>query len=207
MAKKKSTRKAAKSVSKKPKKAAKKATKKTATARKPRAKAMSEQEMMEQWQRAASPSDVHGHLAAMSGSFRAKTEFVMNPGAPAQVHDGLSENKLILGGRFLQQDYRGTMQEMPFEGRGYTGYDNASKRLVGIWMDTFSTGIMTSLGTGKPSAKKLTSVATGIQPSGDEVVFDCIIEVQDRDHHTYEMWTKAPNGKRYRAMRVEYVRA
>lgn len=207
MAKKKSTRKAAKSVSKKAKQTTAKKPAKKKVARKPRAKAMSEQEMMEQWQRAASPAEAHAHLAPMAGSFRAKTEFVMTPGTPAQVHDGLSENRLILGGRFLEQNYRGTMTGMPFEGLGYTGYDNASKHLVGVWMDTFSTGIMSSVGTGKPSAKKMTSVATGIQPSGQKVVFDCIVEVQDHDHHTYEMWTKAPNGKRYRTMKIEYVRA
>jgi hypothetical protein len=96
---------------------------------------------------------------------------------------------------------------MPFEGIGYTGYDNPSKRYVGTWMDTFGTGLMSSVGTGKPTDKKMAFVAEAIEPSGKTVMFDCVITVKDHDHHAYEMWTKAPNGKRYRTMRVDYVRA
>jgi hypothetical protein len=33
---------------------------------------------------------------------------------------------------------------MPFEGLGYTGYDNVKKQYFGTWIDSMSTGIMTS---------------------------------------------------------------
>ncbi|HEX4824422.1 MAG TPA: DUF1579 domain-containing protein [Candidatus Polarisedimenticolaceae bacterium] len=204
MAKKKHAKKAIK----KSLKAAKKSAPRRPAAKKRAAKKpMSEAEMMAQWQAASTPAEGHQRLAPMVGKWSAVTEFVMAPGAPAQKHGGTSENELVLGGRYLRQVYRGLAMGMPFEGIGYTGYDNPSKRYVGTWMDTFGTGLMNSVGTGKPSDQKLTFAAEAIEPSGKTVLFDCIITIQDRDHHAYEMWTKAPNGKRYRTMRVDYVRA
>jgi hypothetical protein len=193
MAKKKSTKRAAKPARKNTKKSAPKGT--------------TEAEMMAQWQAAMTPAAGHKRLVPMVGTFRARTEFVMAPGIPPQVHEGTSENRFVLGGRYLEQTYRGTAMGMPFEGIGYTGYDNPSKRHVGTWMDTFGTGLMISVGTGRPTDQKMTFVTEAIEPSGRKIVFDSIIKVKDRDHHTYEMWTKAPNGKRFRNMLVEYVRA
>jgi uncharacterized protein DUF1579 len=198
MAKKKAKKRSLKTASK-----AKKPAPKKRAARKP----MSEADMMAQWQAASTPAEGHRRLAPMVGKFNAMTEFVMAPGTPPQKHDGTSENELVLGGRYLRQVYRGLAMGMPFEGIGYTGYDNPSKRYVGTWMDTFGTGLMNSVGTGKPSDKKMTFAAEAIEPSGKKVLFDCIITIEDHDHHAYEMWTKAPNGKRFRTMRVEYVRA
>jgi len=131
----------------------------------------------------------------------------MGPGAPAQVHDGTSVHRLVLGGRFLEQSYTGMAMGMPFEGLGYTGYDNATKRYVGTWMDTFSTGLMTSVGVGRPTNEKMTFAAESYEPSGKRILFDAIVKIQDRDHHSFEMWTKGPNGKKFRTMIVEYVRA
>jgi hypothetical protein len=37
-------------------------------------------------------------------------------------------------------------------------------------------------------------------------VFDTITRIKDRNRHTYEMWTKAKNGKRFRTMIAEYTR-
>ena len=61
--------------------------------------------------------------------------------------------------------------------------------------------------TGRPTDRKMTFATEAIEPSGRKIHFDCIVTVKDRDHHAYEMWTKAPNGKRFRNMLVEYVRA
>ena len=130
------------------------------------AAAMDEQAMMQQWQAAMTPSVGHARLMSMVGTWRAKTTFTMAPGAPDQVSDGTSVHRLVLGGRFLEQVYKGMNMGMPFEGIGFTGYDNVQKRYVGSWMDTFSTGIMTSVGTGKPDDEKIEFVCEAIEPSG-----------------------------------------
>ena len=192
MAMKKATRKkSAKTVSKKRKKAA---------------KAPNPEALMAAWQKVMTPADSHRRLEPLVGTFQARTTITMQLGADPHVSEGKSEHRWILGGRFVEQHYRSSMMGMPFEGVGFTGYDNAAKRYVGSWMDTAGTGIMNSCGTGKPSDKEIKTIADSYDPSGKRIWFDCKIRIQDRDHHSFEMWTKAPSGKRYRTMLVEYTR-
>lgn len=186
---------------KRAKKAAKKGT------RKPKGAAPIDPEaMMAAWQKSMTPSDGHRRLDVLVGSWRAKTTFTMAPGAPPDLSEGTSENRWVLGGRYLEQHYTGSSIGMPFEGIGYTAYDNTRKNYLGVWMDSFGTGLMNSVGIGKPRNDLMKSVAEAIEPSGKAIRFDCVLRVKDRDHHSYEMWTKAPNGKRYCSMRVEYTR-
>jgi hypothetical protein len=163
--------------------------------------------MMAAWQTAMTPSKGHAALETFVGSWRTKTTFTMAPGARPEVSEGTSENSWVLGGRYLRQVFKGSSMGMPFEGLGYTAYDNVQKQYLGFWMDTFGTGFMTSVGVGKPKNGVFKSVAEGFEPSGHVVRFDCVVRVRDRNRHTYEMWAKAPNGKRYCSMRIEYTRA
>jgi hypothetical protein len=205
--KKKAARPKAKAVSKPKAKPKPKAKAKVTAAPKRKSAAPSEEEMMAQWQAAMTPAEGHARLMSMVGTWKAKTTFTMAPGGPTQTHEGSSVHRLVLGGRYLEQIYKGMAMGMPFEGIGYTGYDNAQKRYVGTWMDTFGTGLMNSVGVGRPTDEKMEFTAEAIEPSGKKKVFDAIVRVQNHEHHSYEMWSKGPNGKSYRVMLVEYERA
>jgi hypothetical protein len=162
---------------------------------------------MAAWQAAMTPGDGHRRLAPMVGTFVTKSRLWMSPDGPPSEGIGVSENRLVLGGRYLEQNYRATMMGMPFEGIGYTGYDNARKKYVGTWMDTAGTGIMNSVGIGKPSDRDIAFAATSFDPrSGAEIAFRCVVRVQDQDHHTFEMWARGPAGKERRTLFVEYAR-
>lgn len=199
-----------------PKPAAKpkpKATTKAKAAAKPKSApakrssaAMDEQAMMQQWKAAMTPSAGHARLMPMVGTWRTETTFTMEPGAPEQVTDGKSVHRLVLGGRYLEQVYKGTSMGMPFEGMGFTGFDNVQQRYVGTWMDTFGTGMMTSISTGRPADDKIEFVCEAVEPSGKKRIFDAIVRIKGHDRHSYEMWTKGPSGKPYRVMLVDYER-
>ena len=175
-------------------------------AKKAAAPPMDEAAMRAMWQEAMTPADGHRRLEPMIGSWNAKMTFWMAPGTPPQSSEGTSEHRWVLGGRYLEQAYTGTSMGMPFEGLGYTGYDNCRRKYVGTWMDNFGTGIMFTTGVGKPSDTEITSESDMVEPSGRQVHFTCKARIQDHDHHSFEMWTKAPNGRRYRTMLVEYTR-
>ena len=186
---------------------------KTARAKKPakraprRDAAMDQEAMMAAFQKAMTPGDGHERLKPFAGSWRTRTTMIMAPGADPEVTEGTSENDWVLGGRYLQQKYHGTAMGMPFEGLGYTGYDNVRGKYVGTWMDTFGTGLMNSIGVGRPTATQMDSEAEVYEPTGKRGVFVCKVKLQDNDHHTFEMWRKAPNGKKFRMMVIEYSRA
>jgi hypothetical protein len=109
--------------------------------------------MMAAWEKVMHPSEGHRRLEPMVGTWKAKTTFTMTPGAPPSVEENTSEHRLVLGGRFLEQRYTGTAMGMPFEGIGYTGYDNVQKKYVGTWMDNFGTGVM-QRGIGRPRRRR-----------------------------------------------------
>lgn len=184
---------------------AKPATK--STKKKAAPKPIDQEAMMAAWQKAMSPSEGHRRLEPLVGVWRTRTTFVMDPGAAPSVSEGSSEHRWVLGGRYLEQVYKGASMGMPFEGIGYTGYDNTQGKYVGTWMDSFGTGLMNSVGTGRPKDGALDFHAESRDPSGKVVGFECNLRIQDHDHNTYEMWTKAPNGRLYRVMLVEYTRS
>jgi hypothetical protein len=169
-------------------------------------RAVDPEAMMEAWRKAASPGEGHRRLEPLVGTWNVRTTFTMTPGEPPQVSGGTSEHRWVLGGRYLEQRYKGTAMDMPFEGLGYTAYDNTQKKYFGAWMDSCGTGLMTSVGTGRPTDSKIDFDSETCDPSGGRAKVLCTIRIQDRDHHTYEMWAKAPNGKRYRTMLIEYKR-
>ena len=167
--------------------------------------AMDEKAMMEMMQKAATPGDAHRKLEPMVGTFDAKVKMWMDPSKPAEESTGVSENTWVLGNRFIETKHSGTFMGQPFSGIGYTGYDNVSKKYVGTWMDTASTGVMTS--TGAMAGNVMTATATMSDPmTGKTSNATMKTTVTDKDHHTMEMWGPGPDGKNYRMMEITYTR-
>jgi len=169
------------------------------------AKPMTEAEMMAQWQAAMTPSDGHARLMPMVGTWHATTTFRIAPEAPETVSEGSSVHRLVLGGRFLEQIYKGTSMGMPFEGMGFTGFDNVRRKYIGVWMDTFGTGLMHSVSSGTPTDQRIDFTCEAIEPSGDKRIFEAIVRISGHEKHSYEMWTKGDKGM-YRVMLIEYER-
>jgi hypothetical protein len=195
--------KASRSAKRPVKKTAKRVAKKARRA----APVMDQEAMMAAWQKVMNPGAPHQRLEPIVGSWRVKTTMTMTPNAPPDVSEGVSEHRWVLGGRFVEQVFRGTIGGAPFEGLGYTGYDNATRKYIGTWMDTFGTGLMTSVSVGKPSDTGIDFESDGFDPAGKPMKMWSKARVQDPDHHTYEMWAKGPNGRKFRTMLIEYTRA
>ena len=167
--------------------------------------AMDEKAMMEMMEKAATPGEAHKKLEPMVGTFDVKVKAWMDPSKPPEESTGTSENTWVLGNRFVEMKHQGTMMGQPFNGIGYTGYDNVTKKYVGSWMDSMGTGMMTSKGS--MTGNVMTATATAPDPvSGKMVTFTEKVTVTDNDHHKMEMWGPAPNGKNYKMLEIEYTR-
>lgn len=161
--------------------------------------------MMEAMMKAAMPGAEHKMLGGMAGTWNAKVTSWMVPGAPPSTMEGVSENKMIMD-RYMEQRFSGNFQGMPFEGIGYTGYDNVKKQYWGTWMDNMSTGMMMT--TGGPNADG-TWTFTGTMPdpmTGKDAKVEEKLKMIDADHHTLEMWTPGPDGKMFKMMEITYSR-
>src|SRR5512132_3684828 len=126
----------------------------------PPAMSAEEKAAMEAWQKFATPAEAHQKLASMVGTWDAEVTSWMNPTAPPMKSMGTSENRAVLGGRWIESRFHGDMMGQAFEGLGYTGYDNFKKKYMGTWMDNMSTAVMVSEGTMDSAGKVMTQTST-----------------------------------------------
>ena len=164
------------------------------------------QAMMAAYEKAAAPGSNHAFLAKMEGHWDATAKMWMGPGEP-EVSTGVSENRMILGGRFLLQDFEGMVMGRPFKGMGLTGFDNVSGKFASVWVDSMGTGMMTGSGSLDASGKVLRSVDRYNDPTvkGPKETRDVLTLVDD-DTIVMEMFEKGPDGKEVKTMEITYRR-
>ncbi len=171
------------------------------------AAAMSQDEMMKAWTAFGTPGAPHKALEGLVGSWDVKSKFWMAPGAPPTESTGTSENKMILGGRYLEQRYEGTMMGGPFSGIGVTAFDNYKKKFVSTWVDSMGTGIMMMTGTFDKAGKVITSWGMMDDPAEKRTMkAKTAVTLVDADHHTYESWHAGPDGKMTKDLEISYTR-
>ena len=153
--------------------------------------------------------EAHKRFEPFVGTFTATVKLWMGPGEP-HVSTGVMHNSYDLGGRFLQQVFKGDPGEGPFpnfEGRGFWGYNTTSKKYEGFWIDTASTAIQTEAGDVDDAGKVWTMVGTTIDPhSGKTIEKRSITTVKDNDHHSMEMFFTTADGTEANGMEIQYVR-
>jgi hypothetical protein len=115
-------------------------------------KTMDMQAMMGAYQKLAIPGGPHKLFASLAGSWMTQTK----PGKPPKESTGSAELKMLLGGRFLQQEFTGDMMGQPYSAFGINAYDNLRKKYVSTWIDNMSTGIFVMEGTASPDGKTIT---------------------------------------------------
>ena len=166
------------------------------------APATSQDEMMKAWMASATPGAPHKALDRFTGSWTVQAKTWMAPGAPPTETAGTSENKMILGGRYLEQHYGGTVMGQPFSGVGVTGFDNYKKKFFGTWVDSMSTAVMVTEGTSDKSGNVITSSGTMNDVAEKRAMkVKTVVTFVDADHHTYESWHTNADGK---SVKVDY---
>ena len=164
---------------------------------------MDKEAMEKMWQQFSMPGEHHKHFAELAGKWKTETrEFMTNPDKPA-VSYGTAEFTVIMGGRFLKQTYKGEYNGKPFEGFGLTGYDNAKKKYVSIWIDNFGTGIMHSEGQYDPATKTMTEIGESSSPMGD-MKTKMVSTQESKDRIVFTMYGYTPEESKM--MEIIYTR-
>ncbi len=163
--------------------------------------------MMEAMMKMAEPGEHHEHLKALAGTWKTTTKWWMGPGEP-DISQGLAKNTWILGGRFLQMDFKGSSEEHPFAGLGLLGYDNAKKQHVSLWCDTMSTMLSVSYGTCDDSGKVFTYISSYDDPmTGQTKKMRMVTKVINDSKHVFTIHNIDKDGKETQELEVTYVRA
>lgn len=170
-----------------------------------------QQEAMKKWEEYATPGEQQKMLQTYEGNWTYKSKSWEKPDSKkAEESTGTSSFKMVLGGRFLQQEVKGTAMGQPFEGHGMIGYDNVRERYDSTWMDSMGTGIMKGEGTYDKKSKTITDFGEFTSPTDADKTAQYRSEwkLKDKDNMTFTMYVKGMNNieKEYKMMEMTYKR-
>jgi hypothetical protein len=174
----------------------------------PSADAKAMQDMMKQMQELAAPGPNHKFFENWVGKWDTTTTVGMTPGMPAHETHGHSEFSWLIGGTWLQERHDGTMMGLPLKGFGLSGYDNFNKRFVNCWVDSLSTGMITTTGSLDPTGKVLTLFGQVDEPTtgehGKTVRFQTTVVDDDTHRLTID---EVQHGQPFTVVETVYRRA
>lgn len=164
--------------------------------------------MMALMQKNGAPNDTHKLLEQGVGRWTHTIRSWMKPDDSPMQSQGTSENTMVLGGRFLRQEAKGTWNGQLFEGLGYTGYDSIRGEFQSIWMDNMTTGMMIGSGSYDAPSKTISQSGRFSCPmTGDKAMwYRSEWKIMDNDNQTYTMYTKTADGKEFKSMEIVYRR-
>ena len=171
------------------------------------AAAMKQQQEMEMWAKMAAPGAPHAELAKLAGTWNTIVTMWMEPGAEPQVSKGVSDNKMVLDGRWLEQRYTGDFMGQPFQGVGFTGYDNVRQKYRSVWMDDMSTTMVTSEGDADTGGYVITlagDYACAMTGEKHKAATE-IIRIVSHDKYVFEMHDPK-RGENSKTMEITYTR-
>lgn len=163
------------------------------------------EEMMKKMQEYMTPGPMHELLAKGVGEWKTEITSWMDPNMPPTVTEGKSVCEAILGGRYFQTKETATFMNMPFEGRSIFGYDNATKKFFGTWIDNMGTGIMITEGVYNEATKTFAYTGSGVGPTGEYKVRE-ISKYIDDDHSFFEMYMAEGGKPEMKMMEIKYTR-
>jgi len=170
---------------------------------------LSADEIMASWMKHASPGPEHTLLGKSVGSWETTTRIWMDPAKTAETTRGRCEIRLIMGGRFLQQECSGEVMGQPFEGIGIEGYDNFKKKYVSVWFDNLSTSLSVMSGNCDTHGERCAFFGTMDEFLTGEVGKPVMSTTrwEDEDTIVFEMYDLQGGPDWVRVMEIVYERA
>lgn len=158
---------------------------------------------MEAMMKHSMPGEHHKALQAFVGNWTYTGTYYM--GGEKIPLTGSAERKLLMEGRYLHDHVRGDSPQ-PFEGLGWTGYDNHTKKYFSTWIDSMTTSLMRAEGDYDPKTRTFTMISevfdagAGKVQKGKDV---CVIKSADEMH---QVMYKLVDGKEEKVMEFHYKR-
>lgn len=164
--------------------------------------------MMEAWQKAATPGEMHERLGKAAGAWEGKVKMWHMPDMPPEESTCTTVMTPMFGGRFLKCETKGQMSMGLFEGFGLYGYDNTVGELQSIWVDNMGTGMMTGTGEVSEDGKTITWTMHFNCPMRNQRITMREVERHINDNEfVLEMYGPDLEGNEYKLMEISYTRA
>ena len=169
-------------------------------------KAMKKSDFLLAMTKYRTPGPLHEMIAKFNGDWKEDLTFWMVPGAPPTKSTATCSNTMIMGNLFQMSKHTAMMDNMPFEGSGLLGYDNAKDVFVSTWIDNMGTGIMHLEGKWDALGKTIHFIGTSVDPmTGEDVKVREEFRLIDNNNQRLEMFM-TKNGAEYKSMEIKFTR-
>lgn len=155
---------------------------------------------------APKPTSHHLALKRAEGTWDAVVKMYEAPGKPPVLSKAVEVNQLVPGGLWLTSEFKSEMFGTPFEGRGIFGYDTATRKHVGTWVDSMVTGLALPIGTCKDDCRETTMIFKGPGMDGKLVTYKEVTVEKGPDHRVMTMYIKGKDGRFKLNMEIDYTR-
>lgn len=157
------------------------------------------------WEAAAKPGPEHERLKGLVGTWKAEVKHFHGP--EPEVTQGTSTVTSLMGGRFVQEDFKGEMMGQPFEGRGITGFDNNTRKYQTVWFDSMGTSITMWDGSYDEATKTIRMTGEMSTPMGVPVKMRGLDREVDSNKRIFEMYMTMPGADaEMKTMEITYTR-
>jgi len=170
--------------------------------------AQDEADPMAAMMKLAAPGEHHRHMAKLAGEWKAVSKMWLDPAAAPVESTGTMQLTPILGGRFMQSQYKGPLMGMEFNGIGLDGFDNQKQKHIGLWVDNMGTMMMTFEGACSDGGKVTTTMSDFVDPaSGQATTMKSVTTMIDDKKFMFEGFARpASGGEFFKTMEITYTR-
>lgn len=162
--------------------------------------------MMKVYREYGTPGAPHIMLSRMAGSWKTSMKTWMDPSKPPMEHSGVSEQKMILDGRYLQDEEAVELMGAPYRGLGITGFDNFAKKFTMFWLDSMNTRTQIFEGAAGVDGKSIEMLSYFEDPVRGAMKNRALIKLIDRNTYTFEMYAEDKSGVEAKMMEITYTR-
>ncbi|WP_291286549.1 DUF1579 domain-containing protein [Flavobacterium sp.] len=157
---------------------------------------------MKAWQAYATPGTPHKLMTDEVGTWNCDMTFWSEPNGKPEKATSIANIKMILGGRYQESNYQGTMMGQAFEGKSTLAYNNASKEYTTTFIDNMGTGMLVATGKFDESTKSMELKGDMVNPlNGKKTPYREIYTIVDAKTRKMEMFD-VKNGEEFKSMEI-----
>jgi len=159
------------------------------------------------WKDYMTPGEQHKMLADETGTWDVTLKFWMAADAEPQTDKATAEAKMIMGGRYQEVNYKGTMMGMPWEGKNTIAFNNKSGMFTSTFIDNSGTGMMVATGTYDEPLKAVNYRGETLDPvTGKTLKYREVYTIVDAKTRKMEMFDTKGGKPEYKSMEIVMTR-
>lgn len=160
---------------------------------------------------AMAPGPEHDRLAGWAGDWNLEVRMWMSPGADPVTTTGTAQNRMILGGRFLESRSQAGTGDMGIESLVLLGFDRRHGQYTLVGFDTWGTYYVTAAGRPDGDGRVVMDGVNDDPISGVRETYQMILRPVDDDTFVHEVvFTDAAHtsdGEPFKLLEITYRRS